>query len=320
MIQTIGLTGLPRGGRPPAVEDLSFEAEPGGITVLHGPPGAGKSTALRLMLQLRPGRGIALFHGRPVRRMRHPARELGVLLGDVPGHPGRTGRGHLRMLAAAAGLPAARAEEVLDLAGLTGVAGRRLATYSRGMDRRLGIAAALLGDPHTLVLDEPADGLSPRETAWLHGLLRRHAERGGTVLMTCREPQDAARLGDHVVTLADGRTVADQTGADFARTRLRPRVVVRTPHAERLTAVLRHELRAGGPLPGTGEDCAAGEALLEDGGRVVVFGVSRAAVGELAYRHRILVHQLADENGTDGDRGAPAPLTRADGRGPGPAA
>ncbi|SFC34641.1 ABC transporter ATP-binding protein [Streptomyces aidingensis] len=316
MIQTIGLTGPDRRGRPPAVDDLTFEARPGGVTVLHGPPGAGKSAALRLMLQLQPGRGVALFRGRPVRRLRHPVREIGVLLGDVPGHPGRTVRDHLRMLAAAAGIPAARAEEVMDLTGLTGLAGRRLATCSRGMDRRLGMAAALLGDPHTLVLDEPADGLSPRESAWLYGLLRGHADRGGTVLMTCRDPRDAARLGDHVVTLADGRTAADQSGADFARTRLRPRVVVRTPHAERFAAVLRRELRAGGPLPGTGEDCAAGEAVLEPGGRVVVYGVSRASVGELAYRHRVLVHQLADERGTAGDRFAPAPLLRADGRPP----
>lgn len=161
MIQAIGLTSVPRRHQlKPNVDDLTFEARPGRVTVLLGPKGSGKTTALRLMLQLQPGRGIALFRGRPVHRVAHLAREVGVLLGEVPGHPSRTARGHLRMLAAVAGVPADRADDVLDVVGLSGLADQRLGTLSRGMDRRLGVACALLGDPHTLVMDEPAQDLS----------------------------------------------------------------------------------------------------------------------------------------------------------------
>ncbi|MDT0266193.1 ATP-binding cassette domain-containing protein [Streptomyces sp. DSM 44915] len=304
MIQAIGLTSASRPGGPPAVDDLTFEAGPGAVTVLLGPPGAGKSAALRLMLQLAPGRGVALFRGRPLSRVPHPQREIGVLLGDLPGHPGRSARGHLRMLAAAAGVPAERADEVLEVVGLSGVADQRLGRFSRGMDRRLGLAAALLGDPHTLVLDEPDNGLSPRERAWLHGLLRGYVEQGGAVLLTATDAMEAARVADRVVSVDAGRLVADQHASDFSRTRLRPRVVVRTPHAERLATLLRHRLGASGPV----------EVAQESGNRLAVYGGDLAAVGEVAHQHRIVVHQLADEVGDVGDRAPLGPLHRADGR------
>ncbi|WP_062214328.1 ABC transporter ATP-binding protein [Streptomyces sp. NBRC 109706] len=304
MIQAIGLTTASRRGRPPAVDDLTFEARPGGITALLGPPGAGKSAALRLMLQLSPGRGVALFRGRPLSRVPHPQREIGTLLGDVPGHPYRSARGQLRMLAAAAGVPAARADEVLEVVGLSGLADQRLGRFSRGMDRRLGLAAALLGDPHTLVLDEPDSGLSPRERAWLHGLLRGYAEQGGAVLLATTDPMETARVADRVVSMDAGRLIADQRVDDFARTRLRPRVAVRTPHAERLAAVLHQRFRATEPV----------EVVLESGNRVSVYGGDPATVGEIAHQHRIVVHQLADEIGDVGDRSPAGPLLRADGR------
>ncbi len=174
------------------------------------------------MLELDSGRGVAYFRGRPLHRIAHPAREVGVLLGDVPGHPSRTVRGQLRMLCAAAGTPVTRADEMLEVVGLAGLGDQRLGTLSVGMDRRLGLASALLGDPHTLVLDDPAEGLSPRENSWLHGLLRAHAAQGGTVLYATADPKEAARTADHVVTLDVGRLVADQDVTDFARTRLRP--------------------------------------------------------------------------------------------------
>ncbi|SOD64191.1 ABC-type multidrug transport system, ATPase component [Streptomyces zhaozhouensis] len=304
MIQTIGLTSASRRGRPPAVDDLTFEAGAGEVTVLLGPPGAGKSAALRLMLQLAPGRGVALFRGRPLSRMPQPQREIGTLLGDVPGHPRRSAVGHLRMLAAAAGVPAGRADEVLEVVGLTGLAGQRLGRFSLGMDRRLGLAAALLGDPHTLVLDEPESGLSPRERGWAQGLLRGYAEQGGTVLMTATDAMEAARVADRVVSLDGGRLVADQRIADFRRTRLRPRVAVRSPHAERLATVLQHRLRT----------TAAAEVVREAGNRLSVYGSDLATVGEIAHQHRIVVHQLADEIGDAGDRAPAGPLRRADGR------
>ena len=312
MIQAIGLTSLPRRHQlKPTVDDLTFEARPGRVTVLLGPRGSGKTTALRLVLQLQPGRGIALFRGRPVHRVAHLAREVGVLLGDVPGHPARTARSHLRMLTAAAGVPTGRADDVLDVVGLSGLADQRMGTLSRGMDRRLGVACALLGDPHTLVMDEPAHGLSPRETNWLYSLLRGYAKQGGTVLVTSHRADEAADLADRVVSIDSGRLVADQESADFVRTRLRPRVAVRTPHAERLTAVLTQEARKAGPA---GRDSGPMKVVREDGSRVSVYGSSCAEVGEYAYRHGILVHQLTDESGDAGDAGAAAPLDRADGR------
>ncbi|MGP3982809.1 ABC transporter ATP-binding protein [Streptomyces sp. KR80] len=301
MIQAIGLTSAARRSAPPAVEDLTFEARPGHVTVLLGAAGAGKTTALRLMLQLQPGRGVALIRGRPLHRIPHPPREVGVLLGDVPGHPARSVRGHLRMLAAAAGVSTGRADTVLELVGLSGLAYHRLGSLSLGMDRRLGLAAALLGDPHTLVLDEPLLSLSPRESAWVRGLLRSYAAQGGAVLVTTPDPLEATRVADRVVTIDGGRLVADQSAADFSRTRLRPRVAVRSPHADRLAALLSDGKRRGGPV----------EVVRESRARISVYGSSCAAVGETAFRHGILVHQLADEIG---DTGPVPPLDRADGR------
>ncbi|MCI3271903.1 ABC transporter ATP-binding protein [Streptomyces cylindrosporus] len=291
MIQAFGLTSNPRKDLPPAVDDVSFEARAGRVTALLGAPGAGRTTVLRLMLELQQGRGITYFRGRPLHRIAHPSREVGVLLGDVPGHPARTVRGHLRMLCAAAGVPVRRADEVLEVVGLVSLRDERLGTLSRGMDRRLGLACALLSDPHTLVLDEPADGLSTRETGWLYGMLRAHAAQGGTVLLTTADPKEAARNADRVITLEQGRLVADQDVAEFARTRLRPRVAVRSPHAARLAALLTKEARTAQ---------RSVEIVREGGNRLSVYGSTCADVGETAFRHGILVHQLADEIGDMG--------------------
>jgi ABC-type multidrug transport system ATPase subunit len=291
VIQAIGLTGNPRKELPPAVDDVSFEAHAGHVTALLGASGAGKTTALRLMLELQPGRGITYFRGRPLHCIAHPSREVGVLLGDVPGHPARTVRGQLRMLCCAAGVPVRRADEVLDAVGLVSLRDERLGTLSRGMDRCLGLACALLADPHALVLDDPAGGLSAHEGRWLHGILRAHAAQGGTVLFATADPKEAARTADHVVTLERGRLVADQEVAEFARTRLRPRVVVRSPHAARLGALLVKEARTAQ---------RSVEVVHEAGNRLSVYGSTCADVGETAFRHKILVHQLADEVGDMG--------------------
>ncbi|MCX4673773.1 ATP-binding cassette domain-containing protein [Streptomyces sp. NBC_01433] len=296
MLQAIGLTSNPRRDALPAVDDLTFEAPPGRVTVLLGAPGSGKTTALRLMLELDSGRGVTYFRGRPLHRIAHPAREVGVLLGDVPGHPSRTGRGQLRMLCAAAGVPAVRADEVLEVVGLAGLGDQRIGSLSVGMDRRLGLASALLGDPHTLLLDEPAEGLSPRENSWLYGLLRAHAAQGGTVLCAVSDPKEAARTADRVVTIDSGRLVADQDVADFSRTRLRPRVAVRTPHAARLAAVVSREARAAQ---------RSVEVVAEASGRLSVYGSSCAEIGDTAFRHGVPVHQLADEVGDAGPTAAP---------------
>ncbi|MGH4034906.1 ATP-binding cassette domain-containing protein [Actinomycetota bacterium Odt1-20B] len=305
MIQAIGLTSNTRKDLPPAVDDVSFEARTGRVTALLGAHGAGKTTTLRLMLELQQGRGITYFRGRPLHRIAHPCREVGVLLGEVPGHPARTVRGQLRMLCAAAGVPVQRADDVLEVVGLVSLRDQRLGMLSRGMDRRLGLACALLSDPHTLVLDGPADGLSVRESRWLHGILRAHASHGGTVLFSTDDPKEAARTADRVITLEAGRLVADQEAADFARTRLRPRVAVRSPYAGRLAALLTKEARTGQRTI---------EVVREDGNRLAVYGSSCADVGETAFRHGILVHQLADEIGDAGPTAAaPTPTAEAPG-------
>ncbi|MET9458673.1 ABC transporter ATP-binding protein [Streptomyces canus] len=298
MIQAFGLTSNSRKDLPPAVDDVSFEARAGRVTALLGATGAGKTTALRLMLELEQGRGLTYFRGRPLHRIAHPSREVGVLMGDVPGHPARTVRGHLRMLCAAAGVPVRRADEMLEAVGLVSLRDERLGTLSRGMDRRLGLACALLPDPHTLVLDDPAEGLSTRESHWLYGMLRAHAAQGGSVLFTTSEPKEAARAADHVITLEQGRLVADQVAREFARTRLRPRVVVRTPHAVRLAALLAKEARTAH---------RSVEVVREGGNRLSVYGSTCADVGETAFRHGVLVHQLADEIGDMGPGAGPLP-------------
>ncbi|MFB7715487.1 ATP-binding cassette domain-containing protein [Streptomyces sp. NPDC056105] len=291
MIQAFGLTSNPRQELPPAVDDVSFEAPTGRVTALLGARASGKTTAVRLMLELQQGRGITHFRGRPLHRIPHPSREVGVLLGEVQGHPSRTVRGQLRMLCAAAGVPVQRADEVLEVVGIVSLREQRLGTLSRGMDRRLGLACALLADPHTLVLDGPADGLSAREGKWLHGILRAHASLGGTVLFTTDDAKEAARTADRVVTLETGRVIADQGVADFSRTRLRPRVAVRSPHAARLGVLLAKEARA---------TQRSVEVVNEDGSRLSVYGSNCADIGETAFRHSILVHQLADEVGDAG--------------------
>ncbi|GAA3057857.1 ABC transporter ATP-binding protein [Streptomyces glomeratus] len=295
MIQAIGLTGDTRKDLSPVVDDVTFEARAGQVTALLGASGAGKTTVLRLMLELQPGRGITYFRGRPLHRLAHPAREVGVVLGDVPGHPARTVRAHLRMLCAAVGVPAGRADEVLEALGLVGLRDERLDTLSRGMDRSLGLACALLADPHSLVLDDPTAGLSVEEGRWLHGLLRAHAVQGGTVLFATSDPKEAARTADRVITLDEGRLVADQEAADFARTRLRPRVAVRSPHAARLGALLAKEARRAR---------RSVEIVHEDGNRLSVYGSTCADIGETAFRHGILVHQLTDEVGDMGPTAA----------------
>ncbi|MFE9848471.1 ATP-binding cassette domain-containing protein [Streptomyces sp. NPDC005576] len=298
MLQAIGLTSARRRDLPPAVDDLTFEARSGRVTALLGVSGAGKTAALRLMLELDPGRGVTYFRGRPLHRIGHPPREVGVLLGDVPGHPARTARGQLRMLCAAAGAPLSRADEMLDVVGLSGLGDQRIGGLSVGMDRRLGLAAALLGDPHTLLLDDPTDGLSSRESAWLYGLMRAHAAQGGTVLWTTGDPKEAIRSADRVVTIDGGRLVADQEVADFARTRLRPRVVVQSPHAARLAAVVGREAR---------DARRSVEIVAEEGTRLSVYGSNCAEIGDTAFRYDIPLHRLADELGDAGPPAPPAP-------------
>jgi ABC-2 type transport system ATP-binding protein len=192
-----------------AVDDLSFSLEAGTVTGFLGPNGAGKTTTLRLLLGLaEPSAGEALVFGRRYRDLDDPARRIGAVLESNDFHPGRTGRNHLRALAAAAGIPFGRVDEVLVLVELEAAADRRVRTYSLGMGQRLGLATALLGDPELLVLDEPANGLDPAGVHWLRGFLRRFAEQGRTVLVSSHMLAEAALTVDEVVIIDHGHLVA----------------------------------------------------------------------------------------------------------------
>jgi ABC-2 type transport system ATP-binding protein len=198
-----------RFGRLVAVDDLSFSLEPGTITGFLGPNGAGKTTTLRVLLGLaEPTAGEALVFGRPYRDLDDPARQIGAVLETNDFHPGRSGRDHLRTLAAAAKIPSARVDEVLALVELQDAANRRVRTYSLGMRQRLGLATALLGDPDLLVLDEPANGLDPAGVHWLRRFLRRFTGEGRTVLISSHMLAEAALTVDEIVIIDRGHLVA----------------------------------------------------------------------------------------------------------------
>jgi ABC-2 type transport system ATP-binding protein len=215
MIEVRGLRK--RYGRTVAVDGLSFDARPGVVTGFLGPNGSGKSTTMRLILGLdTPDAGQARIGGRRYRELRWPLREVGALLEARAFHPGRSARAHLRALAASNGLPKHRVEEVLGVVGLADAAGRRAGTFSLGMGQRLGIAAALLGDPGVLLLDEPANGLDPEGIRWIRSLLRSLAAQGRAVLVSSHLIGELARTADQVVVIGRGRLLADTSVAELA--------------------------------------------------------------------------------------------------------
>ncbi len=205
-----------RYGAVTAVDDLTFKLTPGRITGFLGPNGAGKSTTMRLLLGLaRPDSGRATINGRPYAELRDPQRRVGALLGPNVFHPGRSGRTALRIAARPARIPGQRVEEVLGLTGLDSAAHRRAGGYSQGMRQRLALAAALLGDPETLILDEPANGLDPEGVHWLRGLLRRLATEGRTIFVSSHLLAELAQTVDDVVIINQGRLVAAGSMADL---------------------------------------------------------------------------------------------------------
>ncbi|MEV0778212.1 ATP-binding cassette domain-containing protein [Streptomyces sp. NPDC050428] len=217
MIEVSDLTK--RYGSTTAVDALSFTVEPGRVTGFLGPNGAGKSTTLRMMLGLdRPTRGHALIDGQPYVRMRDPLRAVGALLDASSVHVGRTARAHLRWLARTNRIPDSRVDEVIGTTGLDGVAGRPAGTFSLGMGQRLGIAAALLGDPGVLLLDEPVNGLDPEGIVWIRTLMRELAAEGRTVLVSSHLMSEAALTVDHVVVIGRGRLLAEGGVAEIVRT------------------------------------------------------------------------------------------------------
>ncbi|MGQ5576935.1 multidrug ABC transporter ATP-binding protein [Streptomyces sp. ZS0098] len=225
-----------------AVDGLTFAVPPGRVTGFLGPNGAGKSTTMRLVLGLdHPTSGAATLGGRPYASLREPLRTVGALLDPGAALGSRTGRDHLRILAATHRIPDRRVAEVLEETGLAPAARRRVRTYSLGMRQRLGIAAALLGDPEVVMLDEPSNGLDPEGIVWIRGLLRRLADEGRTVLVSSHLMNETASFADHLVVLGRGRLLADTPLREFIDARVRPAVRVRTSDPDALENVLaRH--------------------------------------------------------------------------------
>jgi ABC-2 type transport system ATP-binding protein len=215
MIEVRGLSK--RYGGTVAVDALSFDVRPGSVTGFLGPNGSGKSTTMRMILGLdRPDAGRVRIGGRGYRELAWPLRSVGALLEAKAFHPGRSGRAHLRALAASNGIPRRRVDEVLAIVGLEAVAGRRAGKLSLGMAQRLGIAAALLGDPEVLLLDEPVNGLDPEGIRWIRDLLRSLAARGSAVLVSSHLIGEMALTADHLVVIGRGRLLADTSVAELS--------------------------------------------------------------------------------------------------------
>jgi ABC-2 type transport system ATP-binding protein len=281
---TLVLEGLTkRFGATLAVDGLSARVHPGAVTGFLGPNGSGKTTTLRMLLGLvRPTAGTATFDGRRYDQLRAPVREVGTLLEATGFHPGRTARDHLRVLATAAALAPERPEQVLDDVGLTEVAGRKVGGFSLGMRQRLGLAAALLGDPPVLVLDEPANGLDPAGTHWLRTFLRDLAGQGRTVLVSSHVLPEVEQTADDVLVIAQGRLVRAGPLADL-RAEAGTGTRVRSPEADRLA----HLLQAAGLL---GRFRSADELEVD---------AQPERVGEVAAEHGVVLHRLEGVGGLE---------------------
>ncbi|MEO3747837.1 ATP-binding cassette domain-containing protein [Plantactinospora sp. B5E13] len=267
-----------RYGRVVAVDRLSCTVRPGRVTGFLGPNGAGKSTTMRMLLGLdHPSGGEALIDGRPYRREVAPLRRVGALLESGAAHPGRSAYHHLLWLARSNRIPRSRITEVLELVGLAAVAGRRVGGFSLGMRQRLGIAAALLGDPPVLLFDEPVNGLDPEGIRWIRDLMRGLAAEGRTVLVSSHLMSEMALTADHLVVIDRGRLLADTGTRAFVEANSVGYVQVRTPEPERLRAVLT----GAGIETRTGPD-----------GAVHAYGVSAPRVGELVAAHQLTVHEI----------------------------
>ena len=278
VIEVNGLTK--RFGKTVAVDDLSFGVEHGRITGFLGPNGAGKTTTLRVLLGLvHATEGTATILGRPYRSLDEPATKVGAVLEATGFHPTRSGRNHLRVLAAATGVPAARVDEVLALVKLESWGRRKVKTYSLGMKQRLSLAGALLGDPDVLVLDEPANGLDPEGIRWLRDLLRSLSAKGRTILISSHVLAEIAQTVDEVVIVQRGRMVAHAPLAEL--TTAAGAVRVRTPTAERLRDLLAS---------------AGVAATIVASDRLAVQGTPER-VGEIAAANGVVLHELrADTN------------------------
>ena len=277
MIEARGLTK--RFGDKLAVDQLTFTVEPGRITGFLGPNGAGKTTTMRLILGLdRPTGGSVTVHGKQFSGLAYPMHEVGALLDAKAVHGGRSAYNHLLCLAQTNGLPRTRVSEVLDLVGLAEVASKRSRGFSLGMGQRLGIAAALLGDPGILMFDEPVNGLDPEGILWIRNLMKSLAAQGRTIFVSSHLMSEMENTADHLLVIGRGRLIADCSVAEFIARNSVQSVRVRTPEPDALVRVLH----AAGGISMPGAD-----------GTIVVQGMPVNQVGDLAFEHRIRLHELA---------------------------
>jgi ABC-2 type transport system ATP-binding protein len=271
-----------RFGDTVAVDHLSFTVEPGQVTGFLGPNGAGKSTTMRLICGLdRPQGGTATIGGLAYRQLARPLQTVGALLEARSIHPGRSARNHLLFLAQTQGFPARRADEVLDLVGLRAVAGKRAGGFSLGMSQRLGIAAAMLGDPRVLLLDEPGNGLDPEGIRWVRNFMRDLAAEGRTVFVSSHLMSEMSVTADHLIVIGRGRLIADSSTQEFIQRSSDRSVLVRTPDPARLRELITS---AGGTIQR--EDSPDGVASL------VVTGLPAPRIGELAASASVVLHEL----------------------------
>lgn len=282
MIVAEGLTK--RYGDKTAVDGIDFAVQPGKVTGFLGPNGAGKSTTMRMIVGLdRPTAGRVTLDGREYRSMRSPLTEVGILLDAKAVHTGRSARSHLRAMAATHGIPRSRVDEVIEITGLQSVAGKRAGGFSLGMGQRLGIAAALLGDPRTLILDEPVNGLDPEGVRWVRQFVRAQAAEGRTVLLSSHLMSEMAQTADHVIVLGRGRVLADASIDEIVRAWTRATVLVRSPRA----AELANALAAADVTVSSGAD-----------GVLEVTGLTAAAIGDTAAHAGIPLHELTPRSGS----------------------
>lgn len=282
MIEVSGLTK--QYGSVCAVDDLTFSVRPGVVTGFLGPNGAGKSTTMRMIVGLdTPTSGSALIDGTPYANLNHPARRVGALLDAKGVHPNRSARATLLWQAQASGLPASRVDEVLELVGLTNVAGKRAGGFSLGMSQRLGIASALLGDPEYLILDEPVNGLDPEGIRWVRGLLRSLAEEGRTILVSSHLLAEMAQTADHLIVIGRGRLVADTTVDDFITGNSAVSTVVRPADTAAMEAAL-----AGAGIRFTRGSDGAGRPT------ITVDDHSCDEIGALAYQAGVQLSELTE--------------------------
>ena len=282
MIEAHGLTK--RYGPKTAVNDITFTVEPGRVTGFLGPNGAGKSTTMRMIMGLdRPTAGSVTVNGKPYAKHHSPLTEVGALLEAKAVHTGRSARNHLRALAATHGIGNTRVDEVISMTGLDAVAKRRVGGFSLGMGQRLGIAAALIGDPHTLILDEPVNGLDPEGVLWVRNLVRYLASEGRTVFLSSHLMSEMALTADHLLVIGRGRIITSGPTASVIAQATQATVRVVSPQATDLAGLLQ------------GPDVTV---TSDQPGVLTIIGATSVQVGELAAANRLVLHELTPVSGS----------------------